>query len=250
MRLSLFLSVILLVSKDASSLTSLSQFKDLRSTPAASSRLGLQGRHSFLFTKDCPVQRRNTLELKATAAPWLWALGHVVGGATGTPIVMTGTKEKGWYNKIDLPSWTPPKALFGPVWTFLYACMGFAAAKIYYASEVATTRKQVALGAWVLHYGLNIVWAPVFFGLQRLRLGLIIGCLQLLSLSAVAVLYHSIEPMAAYLLIPYGGWLCFATRLNDEICKRNPTKLGYNEAKLQADLLKLQEKAAKYANGE
>ena len=32
-----------------------------------------------------------------------------------------------WYAAIEKPAWNPPPWLFGPVWTFRYITMGFAA---------------------------------------------------------------------------------------------------------------------------
>ncbi|MBA2670686.1 MAG: tryptophan-rich sensory protein, partial [Gemmatimonadetes bacterium] len=32
-----------------------------------------------------------------------------------------------WYQQLVQPAWAPPTFLFGPVWTLLYALMGFAA---------------------------------------------------------------------------------------------------------------------------
>ena len=45
-----------------------------------------------------------------------------------------------------------------------------------------------------------------------------------------------IDPIAAYLQVPYLLWLIYATKLNQAICKLNPTVGGINEARLQADL--------------
>ena len=101
---------------------------------------------------------------------------------------------------------------------------------------------------WLIHYALNLSWAPVFFGMQRLRLALFVNWGMLACLSAIIPWYWSIDRTAAMLLLPYAAWLLFATALNAEICRLNPTVNGYNEAKFQADLLGLQEKAAAFAN--
>jgi tryptophan-rich sensory protein len=116
---------------------------------------------------------------------------------------------------------------------------------------------------WKVHYALNVVWAPVFFGFQYLRLGLLINIALVSTLLIVLRLFYSIDPVAAYLQVPYLLWLLYATKLNQAICKLNPTIGGINEARLQADLCadgdgyndamleydiaKLQAAAAKYA---
>lgn len=168
--------------------------------------------------------------------------------------------HQSWYNRIPLPSWNPPKAVFAPVWTTLYTLMGISVSRIVASGSPSA---NVATRLWGLHYGLNLIWAPIFFGLKRLRLGLIINLLLVTTLGYTLRLFHSIDPLSAYLQIPYLLWLVFATKLNQSICKLNPTVDGSNEAMRQADLCasgdgyndamladdiqKLQDAAAKYA---
>jgi tryptophan-rich sensory protein len=102
---------------------------------------------------------------------------------------------------------------------------------------------------WACHFALNILWAPIFFGLQRLRLGLVVNGLLVGTLLSAIKLFFEMDPVSTYLLVPYLGWLLFATYLNYAICKRNPTNQGYNNAMLEADIIKLQKQAAKYADG-
>ena len=102
---------------------------------------------------------------------------------------------------------------------------------------------------WGIHYLSNLLWAPVFFGQQRLRLGLVINYWLTLSLTLWMVLVGHFQPTAAWFLLPYLVWLIFATALNQAIVRLNPTKPGYNEAKFQAQLLKLRQRAALYADG-
>jgi tryptophan-rich sensory protein len=194
---------------------------------------------------DEAVTRKQT-QLSAALLPptaW-WAVGHVVGGALATPLVVQATKT--WYRNIDLPSWTPPNRVFAPVWTTLYSCMGVAAGKIYYSRPVS----KLPMILWSLHCALNLLWAPMFFGLQRLRLGFLISLGQIVSLAIILPVFYQIQPLSAVLLLPYLSWLMFASYLNQAICKRNPTTHGYNNAMLQADLCQLQRDAAKYAGVE
>lgn len=191
-----------------------------------------------------------------TATTIAWTLGHVVAGALPTPIVIGATKT--WYRRIDLPAWTPPDQLFGPVWTVLYACMGVAVARVVQqmAATVATattttppllwTHPTIVL--WMGHFLLNVTWAPVFFGLQRLRAALLMNYGLLASLCfGILPRFASSNALSAWLLVPYAVWLLYATALNQAVCRLNPTVKGYNNAMLQADLLKLQQGAAKYA---
>ena len=78
-------------------------------------------------------------------------------------------------------------------------------------------------------------------------------------------LFHSIDPLSAYLQVPYMCWLIYATKLNQTVCKLNPTvdgvnramiladlyadgdEDGYNDELLQYDLKLLQKAAAEYA---
>jgi benzodiazapine receptor len=191
--------------------------------------------------RSIPTPSSSRLE---AASPITWALLHVIGGASGTPIVTKATKPDGWYRKIDLPEWTPPDRLFAPVWTTLYACMGVAAARV---ASTQITKFSLPMVLWGVHMFLNLIWANVFFGMKRLRMGMWINSSLVVTLAAIIPLFYQHNPVSAYLLLPYAAWLSFATLLNNAICKRNPTIGGYNAAKLQSDLIQLQQDASTYA---
>lgn len=176
-------------------------------------------------------------------------MGHVIAGASGAPIVVQATRPKdGWYRRIDLPSWTPPDKIFAPVWTTLYAMLGVSIGRVVVQLPSSPTR-TLTLVTWTIHMLFNLAWAPVFFGLQRLRLGQALNIGMLLTL--LGILYPAMYRLSAltsmYLLVPYTLWLSFATCLNGSICRRNPTRGGYNNAKFQAQLAKLQTQAKIYA---
>lgn len=210
-----------------------------------------------------PTKSKSSTSLQALPSWTYYSLAHVIGGTTGTPIVISGTKKGSWFDRIPKPSFNPPNSVFGPVWTLLYSLMGVSVSRIV---KSTTASSSSVLKLWYIHYALNLIWAPIFFGLQKFRLGFIISVLLVVSLGSIMPLYHAIDPIAAYLQVPYLYWLLFATVLNYQFCKLNPMdnwdgkneamrqaelcKDGmavYNDVMLQNDLRGLQKDAARYA---
>jgi len=221
---------------------------------------GWKCRKEFLPNKDfsttqhhSPLSYRNPCPsslyaLSPTATTAALAIGHVIGGSAAVPLVSKATAS--WYRKIPLPSWTPPDRVFGPVWTALYSCMGIALARVIQRLPVGgePVWKSPAVLLWIVHYAVNLSWAPIFFGAKRLRLGLWINYLLICTLAAVIPLFYASNLISAALLVPYALWLSYATALNQAICKLNPTDAnGYNEAKFQDGIIQLQKKAATFA---
>lgn len=60
-------------------------------------------------------------------------------GFTGS--FLTGDQVDGWYASADQAPWTPPNAVFGPVWTLLYVMIGAAGwfALVLYSYAPETT---------------------------------------------------------------------------------------------------------------
>jgi len=217
---------------------------------------------SVLSTRS--VGSRTSLNVSTGPPSLIQPLGlmlfHVLAGLIGVPFVSRAVnkpkgvdpKDKGlngWYTRINLPPWTPPNRLFGPVWTLLYASMGYSLHLVLGHPKVTPTRRISLLIIWGAHLSSNLIWAPVFFGMKRLRMGLFINYWLTTSLILWMVTVSHFQPSAGLLLIPYLCWLIFATILNQEVSRRNPTIKGYNEAMLQSDLLKLRQKAALFADG-
>jgi hypothetical protein len=134
--------------------------------------------------------------------------------------------------------------VFAPAWTALYAMLGVSSS-LYLRS--AGWRWPLKLFA--AHYLLNVLWAPVFFGLRRPRLAHCLNFALLASLGALLPPFYGADPRAAYLLLPYGGWLLFATRLSGAVCRLNPTANGRSNISLQADLCELRGVAGRLADG-
>ncbi len=124
-----------------------------------------------------------------------------------------------WYSDLDKPPWTPPGWLFGPVWTALYLGMGIAAWLVWRSG--GGTERTVALTIFGVQLALNALWTPVFFGLHRPDLGLLVIVCLGLAVAATLVLFWRIRPAAGILFVPYLVWVSFATALNASIWTRN-----------------------------
>ncbi|MFP4156247.1 MAG: TspO/MBR family protein [Opitutales bacterium] len=135
---------------------------------------------------------------------------ELLGNASG---LVTALSMDGWYAALEKPPGTPPDGVFGPVWFVVYALMGVGLALIWH--EPAETRvKRRALRWFGLQFGLNLLWTPVFFGLQRIELAFGIIVLLLLFIGLTIRATRAISRPAAGLFLPYLAWVGYATYLN------------------------------------
>lgn len=121
---------------------------------------------------------------------------------------------EGWYQALNKPFFTPPNAIFGPVWTILYILMGVA---LYLVWVSKGKQKQKAITFFFIQLGLNFLWSVFFFAMENplLALGNIIALWVVIALTIKY--FYPISYTAAYLLIPYLAWVSFATILNASI---------------------------------
>lgn len=138
------------------------------------------------------------------------------GGSTFTP------QEGSWYyTTLVKPSWNPPDWLFPPVWTVLFIMMGTALAQVLSAGwEKKEVKTGVALFAVQLM--LNLGWSASFFGMQSPLKGLVDIILLWIFIVLTMVAFAKVSKPAALLLLPYLGWVSFASYLNFTILLLNP----------------------------
>jgi translocator protein len=124
-----------------------------------------------------------------------------------------------WYRTLDRPAWSPPSAVFGPVWTALYAAMGVAAWLVW--RERARRAVGAALTLFVLQLVPNAAWSWLFFGLNRMDLAFADIVLLWVLIVAMIAAFWSIRRLAALLLVPYLLWVTFAAALNLALWRMN-----------------------------
>jgi benzodiazapine receptor len=125
-----------------------------------------------------------------------------------------------WYPTIEKPAFTPPSWVFGPVWTTLYMLMGIAAFLVWQRG-LRVPAVRVALVWFLVQLGLNALWTPVFFGLHRVDLALVVILLLCAAIAITIFCFLRISRLAAGLLVPYLLWVSFATVLNASIWHLN-----------------------------
>jgi benzodiazapine receptor len=139
------------------------------------------------------------------------AVGALGGWATATSV-------KTWYPTLSKPLFTPPDAVFGPVWTVLYVLMGIAAWRV---RQFGTGPAGGALALFGLQLALNLLWSVVFFGLQKIGAAVLVIVLLETAILATITLFRRLDRIAAMMLLPYALWVAFATALNVAIWRLN-----------------------------
>ena len=123
-----------------------------------------------------------------------------------------------WYENLDKPPWTPPNWLFPVAWTTLYLLMAAAGARV-----AVSDGNALAMALWALQIALNGLWTPVFFGLKRLKLGLVVLIGLWLSVAATLLALWQVDWIAGLMFVPYLVWVSVAGALNFSVWRRNPT---------------------------
>ncbi len=125
-----------------------------------------------------------------------------------------------WFDTLNKPSWNPPSWLFGPVWTTLYFMMGLALWLVW-KSDSPEPQKQTALRLFALQLFFNFWWSLLFFHFHSPGLALVDILLMVATITATIFQFAPISRAAAWLLVPYLSWVCFATILNYTIWAMN-----------------------------
>jgi tryptophan-rich sensory protein len=105
----------------------------------------------------------------------------------------------------------------------LYVLMGISLFLIWRATSTATfptarrNRKITAFIAFGSQLILNVLWSFIFFGLRSPQLAFAEIVILLISIVVTIVIFYKISRLAAVLMMPYAGWVTFASFLNLQI---------------------------------
>lgn len=162
------------------------------------------------------------LRLRRTGWRSLLALAVFVGvclmvGAIGG--FLTAGSVDTWYQGLVKPSFAPPDAVFGPVWTALYVIMGIAAWRIWQVA--GPIRGRVALRLFATQLMLNLLWTFLFFVLQSPAAAFFEILLLIAAIVGTIVAFRRHDKWAELAMVPYLMWVLFAAVLNGAIWRLN-----------------------------
>lgn len=162
-----------------------------------------------------PAQiRMSFLRWAIVTIPLIVLLGSLSGTIGGS------SAHNGWFSALQKPDFMPEGWVFGAVWTILYALMGLALAFVLNAR--GAYGRPAALGLFTVQLLLNLAWSPLFFSAHRIEAALwLIGAIFIFAL-LTTLAFGRIRKLAAWALVPYLIWLCFAAVLNWRIVELNP----------------------------
>ncbi len=122
-----------------------------------------------------------------------------------------------WYRSLKKPGFTPPDWVFPVVWTTVYVLIAIAGARV-----ATMPQAGLALALWALQVALNAIWTPIFFGLKKVRLALVVVSLLWLSVAFGMLALFQLDTLAGLMFVPYLIWLSIATALNLRVMQLNP----------------------------
>lgn len=117
------------------------------------------------------------------------------------------------YDRIITPPLSPPPILFPIVWTILYTLMGVSSARIYIKGKEQNIDVSSALLVYALQLAVNFFWSIIFFNMQAFLFAFIWIILLWLLIIVMIKRFYEIDPLSAWLQIPYLLWVTFAAYL-------------------------------------
>ncbi len=128
-------------------------------------------------------------------------------------------KPDSWSRAMSKPAWNPPDWIFGAGWSILYIMIAVAGWRVWEAA--AADALVVPLTVYALQLALNAGWSAIFFGLKRPDWAFAeLVCLWI-AIAVNILVFHPIDPLAAWLLVPYLAWVTFAGALNFTVWRLN-----------------------------
>lgn len=143
-----------------------------------------------------------------TYAVWI-LLTEAVGVLSG---LLSAGGTRIFQETVIQPPLSPPGFLFPVVWSILYALMGIGAARVFMQEK--SPERGRALNLYFVQLTVNFFWSLIFFNAQAYGLAFFWLLLLWVLVLCMIIAFGKVDPVAAYLQIPYLLWITFAAYLN------------------------------------
>lgn len=128
--------------------------------------------------------------------------------------------DNSWFAMLEKPATMPPGWAFGLAWTILYIMQGVALAMVWNAR--GNRLRGTAIALFLIQFVANLAWSPLFFALHQVTAAFWLIVAMFVAAFATTLVFGQIRALAAWLMVPYLGWLCFAAALNNDYRQLNP----------------------------
>lgn len=123
-----------------------------------------------------------------------------------------------WYYSLQKPSFSPPNWVFGPVWSFLYVCIGYS---FYLISKNAPNFRSRWNFIFITEQFLCFTFTIVMFRFHAIDLAFINILLLWFLIICKIYFYRQFDQKATLLQIPFILWVSFAMVLNGALWSLN-----------------------------
>ena len=149
--------------------------------------------------------------MKASWKPYaFWILLAEAAGALSGWLSREGSEM--FSQTVIQPSLSPPAILFPVVWTILYALMGIGAARV--SLTPPSPERSRGLNLFIIQLAVNFFWSLIFFNAQAYGFAFLWLILLWVLVLLMILAFRKVDPLAAWLQIPYLLWLTFAAYLS------------------------------------
>jgi translocator protein len=151
-----------------------------------------------------------------------------VAGVAGVSLLMVAVAAAGgalgdfrsdWYTRLRKPSWQPPGAVIGAVWSVLYTLTAISGSLLWARRRDPRTRPL--FGLFLIQAVLNVAFTPLLTRARSPELAAADSAALGLTVAALTTLAWPVRRSAAVLLLTYAAWTGFATFLSYRIVALN-----------------------------
>ncbi len=156
------------------------------------------------------------------ARPLLKPIAVGIGAAFAVAAVGSTITDLGpWYRSLAQPDWAPPDWAVPVGWTTVYVSTVAAGVTAWRTAFSERERTRI-IGLFAFNAFLNVLWSLLFFQLRRPDWAFIEVSVFWLSIMLLIIFAAQRSLTAKSLLLPYLGWVSFASLLNLAVVRLNP----------------------------
>ena len=156
------------------------------------------------------------------ARPLLKPIAVGIGAAFAVAAVGSTITDLGpWYRSLAQPDWAPPDWAVPVGWTTVYVSTVAAGVTAWRTAFSERERTRI-IGLFAFNAFLNVLWSLLFFQLRRPDWAFIEVSVFWLSIMLLIIFAAQRSLTAKSLLLPYLGWVSFASLLNLAVVWLNP----------------------------